>query len=85
MSEEMQERVDEIAEGCAELADIIKATAKCKVWETTEQDCLDMKWKFHCVGCTSPWPTARSLTGHERRCARAQQHFVANLGQGDRW
>ena len=69
--------VNEIAEGCADLADIIKAKAKCKVMhiisdkhtvmqvgETTEQDCLDMGWKFHCVGCTRTWPIARSLKGH---------------------
>ena len=55
------------------------------VGTTTEQDCRDMGWSFKCVGCTSPWPTARSLKGHERQCARAQQHFVSNPGKGDVW
>ena len=98
MSEGMQERVDAIAEGCAELADIIKATAKCKamhivsdkhismqVGEITEQDCKGMDWNFKCAGCTSPWPTARSLRGHEKTCARARQHFLKNPGSGDQW
>eukprot|EP01047_Picozoa_sp_COSAG01_P006255 COSAG01_NODE_226_length_21147_cov_59.226435_8_plen_254_part_00 len=58
-----------------------------KVSATTEADCEDMGWKFRCLGCRRPWPSATSLRKHELACRKANQNIWENPNKrwGGRW
>jgi hypothetical protein len=96
MSQAMQERIQELADGCEQEADIVNRVSKCKVMHcvpqqhpsmkvsaTTEEDCKSMGWNFHCIGCARPWPSATSLKYHELKCRPAQQAIITNPNK--RW